>query len=154
MRNQHIVGLSVSLPRVAARAGVLPPGSAAEADGAEVIANPARRRQRKVGGIHVVLAMNRAVPRMNEVNAIGKTARRSGVKGNRGHIALVVQIRNTNPKENVLICRGRGVGVTAKVEVEAEAAKVEASINNRVTLKRLMSKNWKKPHLPQRKLLI
>ena len=98
--------------------------------------------------------MNRAVPRMNEVNAIGKPAKRRGVKANQGQIALIVLRRNTNPKENVLVGRGRGVGVTAKVEVEAEAAKVEASINSRVTLKGLMSKNWKKPHLPHWKLLI
>lgn len=145
-RNQHMVGLSVSLPHVAARTGFLLPGSAAGAKG---------RRRRKVGGIHRVRtpAMNRAVPRMNEVNAIGKPAKRSGVKANQGHIALVVLRKNTNPKENDLVGRGRGVTAQVGVEVEAKAAKVE-SIKNRVTLKRLMSKNWKKPCLLHWKLLI
>ena len=148
-----MVRLSVSLPHVAARTGILLPGSATAA-GAKVIHVRTRRRRRKGGGIHQVPVMNRAVPRMNEVNAIGKPAKRSGVKANQGHIALVVLRKNTNPKENVL---GRGRGVTAQVgvevEVEAKAAKVE-SINNRVTLKKLMSQNWKKPCLLHWKLLI
>lgn len=143
------MGLSVGLPHVAARTGILLPGSATAA-GAKVITG---RRRRKGGGIHRVPVMNRAVPRMNEVNAIGKPAKRSGVKANQGHIALVVLRKNTNPKENDLVGRGRGVTAQVGVEVEAKAAKVE-SIKNRVTLKRLMSKNWKKPCLLHWKLLI
>ena len=151
MRKQHYVGLSVSPPHVAAWTSVLLLGSTAAATGGEVIAKPIRRRQRKVGGIHQVPAMNRAVPRVNEVNAIGKTPRRRGVNANQDHTALVDLRRSTNSKESVLVGRGRGVGVTAKVEVEVEveveaAAKVEASINFGVTLKRLV-KSWKKPHL-------
>ena len=148
MRNQHIVGLSVSPPHVAAWTSVFLLGSTAAATGGEVIAKPIRRRQRKVGGIHRVPAMNRAVPRVNEVKAIGKTPRRRGVKANQDHTALIDLRRSTNSKESVLVGRGRGVGVTAKVEVEveAEAAKVEASINFGVTLKRLV-KSWKKPRL-------
>jgi hypothetical protein len=87
-----------SLPHpAAASTGVFLRESAAAAAAAEALRE--RRMKRKVGDVHRV--MNR-VPRacVDEVDTIGGTAKRSGVRASQDRAILIGIRAGTNPKEN------------------------------------------------------